>query len=176
MERYGIEYRDYTKLPAIEGAGPAIVCGTAPNWSIELESARQKCPDAPVFGVNRAAIWAPCDYLVTVHPELFKNVSCKIFSDKAAHNVDTVWPIATAGGTSALLAVLIALLMGHSRVVTAGVHLNGDYKSARDRWIFFADQIGERLTSVSPEGTFITDYFGESNGYQRSGNHQYSPE
>ena len=85
-------------------------------------------------------------------------------SDRNLPGVDMAFPIATKGGSSALLATLIALVMGHDKVVTAGVHLVDDYKPMQGRWIHFDDALRGRVFSVSPEGTFIRDYFGGIDG------------
>jgi hypothetical protein len=157
----GIEVGDYVPMPCYtQRSGVALVVGTAPDWIDELVEAKIKFPDAPVFAVNVAGRMIICNYWVTVHPEKFGWGDMPLFSDKMKNMADVAWPIATAGGSSALLATLIALVMGFDMVVMAGVHLIGEYKQFQPQWLGREEQINGRVRSVSPEGTFIRDHFG----------------
>lgn len=164
----GIQVGDYVPLPEFQPcSGTAIVLGNAPNFKDEYDAARNICPEAKVYGVNRSAWEIVCDYWVTVHPEMvfIKDRWAVRMSDRLGDNIDMAFPIATRGGSSALLATLIALVMGHDMVITAGVHLIGAYKTMQNRWYWYADQLGGRVKSVSPEGTFIRDKFGGCYGH-----------
>lgn len=158
----GVEVGDYVPLPPLQGRGPCIVVGHAPGFEEEYKIAKSELGNVPVFAVNRAAYHVYCDFCVSVHPDVFFSGGERYItvSDRPLPHVDIAFPIATRGGSSALLATLIALVMGHSLVVTAGVHLVGAYKSFQGRWMWYADQISARVKSVSPKGTFITDFFG----------------
>ncbi len=163
----GVGVAAYAPLPRTTGTGPAIVAGTAPGYAREILAARRALSSAPVLGVNRFGTehGAGCELWVSVHPETYfrKRGSAawpRTCSDRPAPGVDLVWPIATGGGSSALLAVLIALVMGHGPVVCSGVHLDGDYASYRARWEELAACLRGRVFSFSPRGTWLRDYFG----------------
>lgn len=178
MRVNGIRVADFASIPAHrEMSGDAVVLGTSKNWAGELLDALRFSPDANLFAVNKAGNFVLSNYRVTVHPEDYFNPwnPAPLFSDKQmtttwkcsdgqeAKAVDYVWPIPTAGGTSALLATMIAFVMGFDRVIMAGVHLIGEYRRFRDRWLYFEDDLMGRVVSVSPEGTFIRDHFGGIN-------------
>lgn len=154
----GIQFSDHIQSPPLSGKGDAIVCGTAPGYERELMRALDVAPCAYIIGVNRAYQTEFLDCMVTVHPEAFQDCPVDMHTDKPGG--DWRWPIATMGGTSALLAVCIALAMGFDRVVLAGVHIDGDYAGCRGPWLTWRKALAGRICSVSPRGTFIRDTFG----------------
>lgn len=147
-------------------SGPCIVAGTAPGYINEFYEARKAAgTTAEVLGVNKFGLIheVHCQHWVTVHPEDYfpkRAFPTPTHSDKPGEQVDNIWPIATAGGSSALLATMIALVMGFEKVILAGVHLINAYASMQDRWIHFDSVLRGRVCSVSPKGTFIRDRFG----------------
>jgi len=143
--------------------GVALVVGNAPGWQDEYARAKSMFHGATSYMVNRSGAQMPGDYWVSLHPvELFMESAPMIkISDRPLEGVDISLPIDIAGGSSSLLAVLVALAMGHSQVITAGVHLTGPtYKRFQGKWKWWQKELRGRLKSVSPHGTFITDYFG----------------
>jgi hypothetical protein len=154
----GIQISDFAPLPPLKGCGAAIVCGTAPGYGEELAEALRQEPEAYVMGVNRVYQTTAVDCLATVHPEAFQDCPVDLHTDKPGG--DWRWPIATRGGTSALLAVCIALMMGFDRVVLAGVHIDGEYSQCRGPWLERRKALSGRICSVSPRGTFTRDTFG----------------
>jgi len=143
-------------------SGPCIVVGTAKGFLQEFEEAQTLLGNAPVFCVNRAAEVIDGNFWVTVHPEVFFHAESDMIkiSDRVSDEVDVAFPIATQGGSSSLLAVLVALVMGSSLVVTAGVHLDGKYKPFQGRWRHYKSQIGDRIRSMSAAQTYISKEWG----------------
>lgn len=174
----GVEVRGYAGLPPLAKAftGPAMVVGTAPGWDAESMEGFRQVKDmhgvAPVvFAVNNAGRLLPegmAQHWVTVHPEVFYRDESPLdrHSDKRhpGATVEWVWPIATMGGSSSLLAVMIAIVMGFQPVVTAGVHLGDEYKRMQGRWVHYRNGLQGRVCSVSPAGTFVRDFFGGLDG------------
>lgn len=172
-------------LPPLAGkfSGPAIVLGRAPGWEIELDVALEVTQyEAPIFAVNHQEGHYPglcVEHVVSVHaakfPEKAKRDQRTIYhSPKPPHvapRADVFWPMPGIGGSgsSALLAALIALNMGHSPVYVAGVHLEEttcvedeqgrrtlhSYTVYKDGWSSLRDQLRGRVFSVSPRGTFL---------------------
>jgi hypothetical protein len=170
------EWGAFAPLPEPTKAGlTAIVVGSARGWLCEAYDAKKAFPGAETFAVNRAgiALAEDTDFWVTVHPEIFfpeRNWQRVVtISDKPDGNtdqmgnpcVDQVFPIATMGGSSALLAVCVALAMGFERVVLAGVHLETpDYQCMRDRWQHYAPVLRGRVASLAPEGYWMRELLG----------------
>lgn len=163
----GVELRDTGDLPGCAGQfrGPAVVAGTAAGYAGEFLSAWRGHGHCPVVGVNRFGLeyQGICGHWVSVHPEIF--FPCRAWrvtthSDKPHADADAVWPIATMGGSSALLAVLVALCLGFAPVVAAGVHLVGEYRRMQGSWRRFERTLRGRVFSVSPPGTFVRDFLG----------------
>ena len=90
-------------------------------------------------------------------------------------NADVFWPIPGMGaGSSALLAVFIALNMGYAPVYVAGVHLSlhqvvdigggkklmHDYRFYRDGWTAVARELQGRVFSMGKPGDFLFDLLG----------------
>lgn len=78
------------------------------------------------------------DHWCTLHPEFmggwlhFRQThvmsggqSPMTHSDKHSHNIDTWWQLNTMEGTSGLLGVFVALLMGYDPVIVAGIPMDG---------------------------------------------------
>jgi len=138
--------------------------GNAPGFEDEYATAKSVAGDVPTFAVNRSAYAFECEYWATIHPRRFfcdENRAIKI-SDRHLPEVEMPFPIHTQGGTSSLFAAIVALVMGFDKVVTAGVPMLGDYRMGQGRWLWYKEQINDRVRSVSPHGTFITDKFGRA--------------
>lgn len=176
-------------LPALAGkfSGPAIVLGRAPGWVEELDEAMAKTGHAaPIFAVNHQMGYytGMCvEHVVSIHSCLFppkanRRQDTIYHAEKpltCAPNADVFWPIpGTGAGSSALLAVLVALNMGYAPVYVAGVHLDlhtvkddgqghqeiHSYRLYQDGWTSLKPELQGRVFSVSPVGTFLRDLLG----------------
>lgn len=177
-------------LPPLAGkfSGPAIVLGRADGWVDELDAAFALTEhEAPVFAVNGHVEdhYPGCvfEHEVSIHCQGFPG-STERREDVTYHaekplsncpNADVFWPIPGMGaGSSALLAVYIALNMGYSPVYVAGVKLslhevvdigNGqklmhDYRFYRDGWGPVARELRGRVFSMGKSGDFLFDLLG----------------
>lgn len=174
-------------LPPLAGkfSGPAIVLGRAPGWIDEMDIAMLATDHAaPVFAVNHQEGYYPglCfEHVVSVHAAHFpakenRRRDTIYHSSKPLHVApfaDVFWPMpgVGGGGSSALLAALIALAMGHAPVLVAGVHLSdsapivdeqgrktrNSYTCYRGGWMSLLPNLRGRVFSVSPRGTFLRD-------------------
>ena len=180
----------FGSLPPLAGkfSGPAIVLGRAPGWLTELDIALEvtSC-DAPIFAVNHMVGHYGCldfEHVVSVHccryPSRENRRHDVVYHSQRpltnSPNADVFWPIPGIGGSgsSALLAVVIALNMGFDPVFVAGVHLSEttcvvddqghktvhSYRVYRDGWTSLRDQLYGRVFSVSPQGTFLRNLLG----------------
>jgi hypothetical protein len=142
--------------------------------------------EAPVFVVNGMMCHhhgCEFEHVVSVHSGQFpprdkRRADVLYHGEKppsCAPHADVFWPIpGTGAGSSALLAVLVALNMGYAPVYVAGVHLDEvtvdddgrghktvhSYRSYRDGWVSSRPEILGRVFSVSPRGTFLRDLLG----------------
>lgn len=184
----GVRVRqDFLPLPAAlvgSASGSAIVLGRC-SWPEELDlafDATGHC--SPVFALNGQIEGhygcAKFEHVVSVHGQLFRPHGAEITyhtvkPKSVAPYADFHWPLARTGeGSSALTATLIALLMGYSPVILAGVHLDdvfdhhtpsgkrliGDYRLFRQGWVGRDAEVRGRVCSVSPQGTFLRDRYG----------------
>lgn len=177
-------------LPPLAGkfSGPAIVLGRAPGWVDELDVALEVTGcEAPIFAVNHNMGYYPglcVEHVVSVHAAKFptkdrRRADTLYHSSKPLHVAprgDVFWPLPGIGGSgsSALLAALIALNMGHDPVFVAGVHLvDGtcvvdaagkktvhSYRGYQDGWVSLREQLLGRVFSVSPRGSFLRELLG----------------
>jgi hypothetical protein len=177
-------------LPPLAGkfSGSAIVLGRAPGWVDELDAALDVTGHAaPIFAVNHQEGHYPglcVEHVVSVHAAKFpakdkRRADTLYHSPKPPHvapRADVFWPMPGIGGSgsSALLATLIALNMGHSPAYVAGVHLMEStcledeegrktlhsYKPYQDGWVSMREQLLGRVFSVSPRGTFLRELLG----------------
>lgn len=146
-------------------SGRCVVVGTAPGWELELASVTAHGLDADMCMVNDAGMSQDGDWWVTLHPEYYwangekggVHVSDKPYPGEA---VDIVVPVSSGMGTSSYLAVCAMLIAGYDQIVTAGVHLSGEYRQAQAQWNKDKSQFLGRLASASPHGTYVTDTFG----------------
>lgn len=173
-------------------SGPAIVLGRSEGWLEDLDRALDAGPcasmGAPIFAVNGSfgyypGLW-PVEHVVSVHCHQFPKErgqtlyhTCKPVQTCA--NSDVQWPLVGIGGdgSSALLAVAVALLMGHAPVFVAGVRLTAktidvdskgkrsfnDYRIFQQGWTDREDLLRGKVFSMAPAGTFLTDLLG---GYE----------
>lgn len=194
----GVEVRaEYLPVPrAIVNSerGSAIVLGRAPGWLDELDLALEATGhDAPVFAVNGqdknnhyAGISGLVEHWVTTHGGAYPYaerwdgpIRHAVKPVESAPNADYRWPlVGTAGqGSSAFTATLIAIMMGFTDIVLAGVHLSRSRKTnaagqtSFSGWDFFQggwkaryEFLKGRVRSVSPEGTYLRDLFGGNKG------------
>lgn len=174
-------------LPPLAGkfSGPAIVLGRGGDWAAELDIALLATDyAAPIFAVNHQCGHYPglcVEHVVSVHSAMFPPKDMRR-ADTVYHcpkppsvapRADAFWPMPGIGGSgsSALLAVLIALAMGHKPVLVAGVHLNEStlavdeqgrktrysYTFYQDGWVALLQHLRGRVFSVSPRGSFLRD-------------------
>lgn len=177
-------------LPALAGkfSGPAIVLGRADGWVDELDAALSLTDHAaPIFAVNHQMGYYPglcVEHVVSVHTALFpakesRRADVLYHCPKPPHvapKADVFWPVPGIGGSgsSALLAVVVALNMGYAPVYVAGVHLDYhqvdddgqghktiySYRCYQDGWTALKHELEGRVFSVSPAGTFVRDLLG----------------
>jgi len=177
-------------LPPLAGkfSGPAIVLGRADGWVDELDAAFALTSyEAPVFAVNGHVEehYPGCifEHEISIHCQSFPGRD-KRREDVTYHaekplcncpNADVFWPIPGMGaGSSALLAVFIAINMGYSPVYVAGVKLslhtvvdigNGqkmmhDYRFYQDGWRAVEHELKGRVFSMGKPGDFLFDLLG----------------
>jgi hypothetical protein len=114
----------------------AIVCGSAVSLWADLTRAQALEPAALLIAANDAGqLLARVDHLVSIHPEYVAWIRAgRRLRDHVAPDdqpithsirphpgVDRTWPQTWTGGSSGLLAVRIALALGHERVILAGM-------------------------------------------------------
>lgn len=181
----------FGELPALAGkfSGPAIVLGRAPGWEDELDIAFEvTAHEAPIFGANafddEHFPGLDVEHVVSVHcahfPARDKRRPDTLYHSPKPLTVcprsDVFWPVPGIGGSgsSALLAVVVALNMGFDPVFVAGVHLAEEtchvddqgrktihsYVVYQDGWVSLRDQLYGRVFSVSPQGTFLRNLLG----------------
>lgn len=177
-------------LPPLAGkfSGPAIVLGRADGWVDELDAAFELTDyAAPVFAANGHVEdhYPGCVFEneVSIHCQGFPG-STERRDDVTYHaekplsncpNADVFWPIPGMGaGSSALLAVYIALNMGYAPVYVAGVKLSlhqvvdigdgkklmHDYRFYRDGWFAIQHELKGRVFSMGKPGDFLFDLLG----------------
>lgn len=181
-------------LPPLAGkfSGPAIVLGRGGDWVSELDAAMLATDhEAPIFAVNHQEGHYPglcVEHVVSVHAAKFpgreqRRADTVYHCPKPPHVAplaDVFWPMPGIGGSgsSALLAVVVALNMGHAPVFVAGVHLEErtetvdgqqrrvihDYGLYQQGWVSLREQLVGRVFSVSPQGTFLRELLGGANG------------
>lgn len=177
-------------LPPLAGKfrGPAIVLGRAAGWVDELDAAFALTEhEAPVFAVNGHVEnhYPGCvfEHEVSIHCQGFpkrdeRRADVTYHAEKPLCNcpeADVFWPIPGMGaGSSAMLAVFIALNMGYAPVYIAGVQLslyevmdvgNGqklmhDYRFYRDGWTSTHHELKGRVFSMGKPGDFLFDLLG----------------
>lgn len=145
-------------------------------WS-DLHAARALTEHPVVFAVNKAILLPlTIDHAVSHHAEAvgpllacrrsfrslraFGRPEILTHSIKTAPGVNHLWDLPRQGD-SGLLAIRIALAMGHARVLVAGCPLAGghldddpeapaiDWTMARGVWDAAADEFGDRVLSLS---------------------------
>lgn len=179
-------------LPPLAGkfSGPAIVLGRADGWVDELDAAFELTRhDAPVFAVNGhfGEHYPGCvfEHEVSIHcqefpPRATRRADVTYHAEKPLCNcpeADAFWPIPGMGaGSSALLAVFVALNMGYAPVYVAGVKLalhtvveieDGkklmhDYRFYQDGWTAVKHELQGRVFSMGKPGDFLFDLLGGS--------------
>lgn len=177
-------------LPPLAGkfSGPAIVLGRGGDWVTELDIALAVTEyAAPVFAVNHQEDYYPglcVEHVVSVHAVRFPVKEARRADTlyhcpkppNVAPKADVFWPLPGIGGSgsSALLAVVIALNMGYAPVFVAGVHLSErtetvdeqqrrsvhDYGLYQQGWVSLREQLVGRVFSVSPRGSFLRELLG----------------
>lgn len=139
--RHGLKFDK--ALPAIADtyAGKkVIVLGSGINAYAEFDQAREAFPGADIMAVNNSLIGLEfqirtnkikIEHWVSAHPEHFyfgdiwmKDLTIN-HSDKAYPKVHHVWPQpVNCDGSSGLMAVKIALMLGYEKIVIAGIPLD----------------------------------------------------
>lgn len=177
-------------LPPLAGkfSGPAIVLGRADGWVGELDAAFWLTQyEAPVFAVNGHVEehYPGCvfEHEVSIHCQSFprraeRRADVTYHAEKPLCNcpeADVFWPIPGMGaGSSALLAVFIALNMGYAPVYVAGVQLSlhevvedeagkklmHDYRFYRDGWAAVQQELRGFVYSMGQPGDFLFDLLG----------------
>lgn len=150
---------------------PAIVLGSGRSAWDDLRAIGQ--PEVPVFAVNDMAVFAPrVDHAVSHHARklpLWRDLRGSSHpiqlhsSSRRDNSTGRPWPGFHGGGSSALLAVRIALALGHAPIYVAGVPLDGrghlwsdpadptpfDYGVYRGHWEQAAAELRGRVTAPS---------------------------
>jgi hypothetical protein len=158
---------------------PALVIGSAPCLYSDLATLGSGTRDAIIFAVNdlvglfpdiihhgvshhpeKLVLWAALRAHPTGHPKGEARITTH--ASKVHTGIDRAWPQYHSGGSSSLLAVRIALALGHQRVIVAGVPLDGsgylwgeraaghyDYTKYRKDWMRAADDLRGRVTAPS---------------------------
>ena len=158
--------------------GRAVICGPAPCLHADLERLRSVGikPDE-YFAVNRAFYLThlPWGHLVSCHPDMIPTWIAKsprvpsrfvaIHAPCARPWVDAVWGFNPAFGSSGGLAVLIALVLGHSPIYLAGIPLENtgyaddpeskvDYTTFHKPWLDLMPFLQGCVFSLSGPDTF----------------------
>jgi len=161
-------------------AGVAIIVGSGPCIHADLGALGDLARGAVVFAVNdmvsllerpihhgvshhpeKLVLWAALRAHATGHPKGEGRVTTH--ASKAHDGINRAWPqFHSGGGSSSLLAVRIALALGHPRVIVCGVPLDGsgylwgeraaghyDYTRYRKDWMRAADELRGRVTAPS---------------------------
>ena len=165
----------------------AIVVGSAPCLYTDLGALGDTVRGATVFAVNDMTALFPdvIHHGVSHHPEKLLHWHAlrsrltghpkgegrvMTHASKPLQGIDRAWPSYHAPGSSSLLAVRIALALGHHEVIVTGVPLDGtgylwgpraagayDYTRYRKDWIRAQDELRGRVTA--PAG-FLRDLLG----------------
>lgn len=116
-------------------SGPALVCGSAPCFFRELDTALRHRPDAKIIAINDVAGAFLADFLISIHAEKMadfrkKSLNAEVITLSgglydASHDVDFWFSGCNSGGTTAGSAIKVARKMGFDEIILCGCPLTG---------------------------------------------------